>query len=49
MLWKSMRLGEPARGRSRPSRFQPFWPQPMSWMEGSVRFITMAKARAFLT
>ena len=27
----------------------PFWPQLTSWIEGSVRFMTMAKPRAFLT
>ena len=28
---------------------QPFWPQPTSSMDGSVRFMTMANSRAFLT
>jgi hypothetical protein len=27
----------------------PFCPHPMSSMDGSVRFMTMANARAFLT
>jgi hypothetical protein len=29
--------------------FTPSFPQPMSWIDGSVRFITVAKLRAFFT
>jgi hypothetical protein len=48
MEWKSTSSARPSSTTSSHS-LQPFCPQPISWMEGSVRFMTIAKARAFFT
>jgi hypothetical protein len=48
MEWKSTISARPSSTTSS-HWLQPFRPQPTSWMDGSVRFITMPNARAFFT